>query len=406
MSALSRTRQPWRLLGDRNFGVFWLSQAVSGFGDQLTVIGLAALVWQLTGSGLLTALVVVVTTVPHALFGFFAGPIADALGRKRALIVCDLLRTIAVGLIPVALGLGLPLGVVFGLVLVATFCAALFTPTKLAMVPDLVASDAIGSGNSLIQISDRAIEIAGKAVAGVLYLAIGPSVFYVDSVTFLVSALLLSRLALAEQLSAPASFLGLLSDAGTGLRIISEKEVLATNLLFSLFAQVGLAVFNTLAPVYVFREFLAGPDAFGGAEAIYAAGVVVFGALMPNLMARRAKGGIVVSGFALYGSVLIGLAFVPRLEYAFPLFFLGGVANAIYIIPNITIYQEHTPAEFRGRVFSTRYALLNLVWLPVMVVSGALAETMSTALLIGIAGVFTLMVAIVGWRIPAIRDVR
>ena len=406
MSVHAPAARPWTLFSDRNFGLFWLSQTVSSFGDQLTVIALAALVWQMTHSSFYTALIIVATTIPHAVFGFFAGPVADGLGRKQTLVICDLVRMFAIGSIPPVLWLGLPLGVVFVLVLVATFCAALFAPTKLALLPDLVPAGAMASGNSFVQLSDRTVEIGGKVVAGFLFLALGTNLFYVDAFTFLVSALLLMRVTLRDAPTGLVSFRSVLADAGTGLRVIGENAVLAGNLFFSLLAQVSVAVLNTLTPVYLFREFAAGADAFGAAEAALAAGFVVFSIGMPALIARNMKGRLVIAGFAMYGLVLLGLSLVTRLEGAFALFFLAGIANTIFLIPNITIYQEHTPPEFRGRVFSTRYALLNLVWLPVMIVSGALAESMSTAVLIGIAGAFTLVVAIVGSFFRAVREVR
>lgn len=386
--------------------IFWLSQSVSSFGDQLTVIALAALVWQLTHSSFYTALVVISTTIPHAVFGFFAGPIADGLGRKRTLVLCDLVRTAVIGAIPVVIMLQLPLAAVFLLVLVATFCAALFMPTKLALVPDLVPVGAMAAGNSFVQLSDRTIEIAGKALAGILFLALGTNIFFLDAATFFISALLLMRIALDDRATALITFRSLFADAGTGLRIIGERAVLGSNLFFSLLAQVGVAVLNTLTPVYLFREFSAGADAFGVAEAALAAGFVLFSTVIPVLMMRTRKGRLVVGGFAMYGIVLLGLSLAPALEVAFLLFFLAGVANTIFLIPNITIYQEHTPAKMRGRVFSTRYALLNLVWLPVMVVSGVLAESISTSVLIGVAGAFTLLVAVAGAFVPSVRDVR
>lgn len=398
--------RPWSLLSGRNFTLFWLSQAISSFGDQLTVIALAALVWQLTHSSLFTALGVIVMTIPHAVFGFFAGPIADGVGRKRTLVACDVIRAIAVGAIPVVIWLQLPLAIVFLLVLIATFCAALFMPTKLALLPDLVPDGSLAAGNSFVQVSDRTIEIAGKALAGVLFLALGANIFFIDALTFVISALLLMRIALDDRPSGLVSFRSVLADAGTGLRVIGENAVLSANLFFSLLAQMSLAVVNTLTPVFLFREFAAGADAFGLAEAALAAGFVLFSLVMPGLIGRGRKGLLVIGGFALYGAVLIGLSLAPRLEIAFVLFFLAGVANTIFLIPNITIYQEHTPHDVRGRVFSTRYALLNLVWLPVMVVSGALAETISTGVLIGVAGAFTLLVALGGYFVRSVRDVR
>jgi len=394
------------LLNDRNFALFWVSQSVSGFGDQLTVIALAALVWNTTRSSLITALVVIVSTVPHAFFGFFAGPIADAFGRRRTLVACDLTRMVAVSAIPFAIMMNLPLVVLFAVVLIATFAAALFTPTKAALLPELLHESALARGNAFVQMSDRTIEIGGKAAAGILYLAIGPAIFFLDALTFLVSAVLLAQIRISDAASLTITLRGIFSDASTGLRVIGESVVLSANLVFSLAAQVSVAVANTLLPVFFFRELHAGPDAFGAAEAVLAAGIVLASLFAPALIERTNKGRLVVASFAVQGACLLALWMAPRLEVVFGLLFLGGCANAVYLISNVTIYQEQTRPEFRGRVFSTRYALLNLVWLPIMIVSGALAEHMSAAELIGIAGAFTLVVAITGSFIRSIRDVR
>ena len=88
----------WQPLRRRGFALLWTSQVVSGFGDRITLIGLAYLSWVVTGSTLVTALAVVVSTVPHAILGLFAGSFADAYGRRRAMVVCDVGRAIVVGL--------------------------------------------------------------------------------------------------------------------------------------------------------------------------------------------------------------------------------------------------------------------------------------------------------------------
>jgi len=84
---------------------------------------------------------------------------------------------------------------------------------------------------------------------------------------------------------------------------------------------------------------------------------------------------------------------------------IGGVANVVFYVPNVTLSQELTPPELRARVFGTRIALLNLSWLPVIVLSGALADAVSIPLLIAIAGLVTVVGAVVGAFIPIVRDV-
>jgi hypothetical protein len=87
------------------------------------------------------------------------------------------------------------------------------------------------------------------------------------------------------------------------------------------------------------------------------------------------------------------------------LFTITGVVNVVFYVPNVTLSQELTPPELRARVFGARIALLNLSWLPIIILSGALADAVGVSLLIAAAGLVTLAAAIVGTFIPIVRDV-
>jgi hypothetical protein len=123
-------------------------------------------------------------------------------------------------------------------------------------------------------------------------------------------------------------------------------------------------------------------------------------------MTQFRKGQLLVAGFGSYGALLILLGFAPSLLPAMVLFFLMGVANVIFVVPNITISQEITPPELRARVFGARAALLNLTWLPIIVISGALADRIDAGVLISVAGAVTLATTLVALRfIPAVSEV-
>ena len=92
-------------------------------------------------------------------------------------------------------------------------------------------------------------------------------------------------------------------------------------------------------------------------------------------------------------------------EVAVILFALGGIVNVLFYVPNVTISQELTPPDLRARVFGARIALLNITWLPIIVLSGALADAAGVAFLIAMAGVVTFAAALVGTLIPSVRDV-
>lgn len=392
-------------LGSPNFALFWSAQVISGFGDKITFFALAFVTWELTRSALFTVFAVVISTVPYALFGFVGGAIADALGHRRAMVASDLIRVAAIGLVPVSLALGAPLAVPYALVFVAALCSAVFSPARMGIVPDLVPATRLGASNSLVYASDRTVEIAGAVIAGVLVAVLGTAAFYVDAATFALSAILLMRIDLPDP---PARSLRpgmILAEAADGVRFLTSNVYLRANTIFSLLAQLCIPVLNGLTPVLIFREFARGPEELGVAEATLAAGAVLAGLALTPLFGRLRKGRLVIVGFAAYGLNLVAIAFAPTFEVSLIFFLIAGVTNVIFFVPNVTISQELAPPPLRARVFGARMALLNLTWLPIVVATGLLAEGLDVRLLIGIAGAFTIAVALGGTLSRSVRDV-
>ena len=398
-----------QLLRSPNFGPLWLAQVASRFGDPITLIALAYASYVRTHSALVTALAVVMATIPNALFGVFGGVISDAVGHRRAMISCDLARVVLVGSVPVTLALGRPLIVPYALVFAAAACGAIFNPARLALLPRIVEPRQLSSANALTYSSDRAVEVLGALAAGVLVATLGERAFYVDALTFLVSAALLLRVQVNEQ-ARPLHMATVGHEALEGLSFLWRHTVLRANTVFSLVCQLSLPVVASLAPSLIFQRFAGGnpelgASEFGIAEGAIAVGAVASGVLVSPQLNRLGKGRLLLAGFAVYGVVLVALALAPTFEIAVLLFALGGMVNALFYVANVTLSQELTPPDLRARVFGARIALLNLTWLPVIVLSGALADVVGVSLLIAVAGVVTLVGAVVGAFVPIVRDV-
>ncbi|MEO8632372.1 MAG: MFS transporter [Chloroflexota bacterium] len=396
-------------LRSTNFALFWLAQVISRFGDPITLIALTFVTYRATGSALLTALAVVITSIPYALFSLFGGAIADALGARRAMLWCDVLRVFLIGAVPLLLAAGAPLAVAFFLVFLSGICGAIFNPARVAIVPALLTPERLPAGNSLVYGSDRAVEIGGALAAGVLVATFGEGAFYADALTFALAALLLSRVVITET-SRPVTLGRVWQDGLEGLRFVRRTAVVWSNTVFSLAAQMALPVVNGLTPVLIIRRFaggdaIAGAALFGGAEAALAFGAVLGSAFFPRFMARYRKGHLLIAGFAAWGTVAGLIAIAPSFTVALGLFGLLGAANVIFYVPTVTILQEATPSEIRARVFGARIALTNLSWLPLIFVSGVLGDAIGVHVLIAVAGLVTVATAVIASFIPAIRDV-
>jgi MFS family permease len=393
-----------------NFAYFWMGQAISRFGDPITLIALTYVTYRATQSALLTALAVLTATIPNALFGFFGGAVADAIGHRRVMLWCDIVRAIVLAVVPLLIAIDAPLAVVFAAVLVSGLCAAIFNPARIALVPTLLDEGQLARANSVVYATDRAVEIAGGLAGGLLVATIGSSAFYVDAITFALSAMLLSRVVVRESTRHRITWPRLFADAREGLRILRQSAVLWSNTVFSLAAQISTPIFNGLTPAFVIQRFAGNDPAvgavqFGISEAAIASGAVLGSAVLPRYVASVKKGRLLIVGFAATGSVIVLIALAPSFPAAVVLFALLGVANVAFYVPNVTILQEKTAPETRASVFGARIALVNLSWLPLIFVSGALADVFGPAILIGVAGALTLATALIGTRFRAVYDV-
>jgi MFS family permease len=395
-------------LRSANFAFFWLAQAISRFGDPITSIALFYVTYRLTGSAFLAAVAGGISILPNVV-GFVGGAVADALGPRRAMFWCDVMRVGVVTLIPVLLAVDAPLVFIFALALIAGMGGAIFNPARGALVPALLTKEKLAQGNSLVFATDKAVEIGGTLAAGALIVTVGDGAFYVDALTFALSAVLLARVVVVEQIR-PITWSALGQSAGDGVRFIRTNATVWANTVFSLFAQVANPLVNTLTPILLTRRFagndaVAGAVLFAGSEAAIALGAVVGSAILPRFLERVPKGRSLLFGFGVTGLLIVLIALSPDYTASLVLFVILGFVNVLSFVPTVTILQEATPQAMIARVFGARIAMTNLTWVVIALVGAVLADPVGVALLLALAGSVTLATAIGAVFVPAIRDV-
>jgi hypothetical protein len=89
-----------KLLQDRRVSALLAAEVVSSIGTQMTWLALPWFVLTTTGSPQRMTYVIIAEVVPLAVFGFAGGAIADRLGNRRTMLVCDLARVPLMAAIP------------------------------------------------------------------------------------------------------------------------------------------------------------------------------------------------------------------------------------------------------------------------------------------------------------------
>ena len=399
-----------RLATNGAFSAMWLGQVISSLGDRVHQIALVFLVARATnGSPLALGLIFAAMTVPTVLVGPVAGALVDRWDRKWVMVGSDLLRAGLVMAIPAAAVLNV--GIVFGLVFLLAVASSFFRPARVAALPQVVPDEDLLTANSAMWVADTVTDLAGYGLGGLFVAFLGSALsvaFWIDGASYLASALLVAAVAIPRVVPAAGGGApSLRAELAAGWRFLRAETVLFATTIQASIAEYGLGALTALSPLLVAALPLGGtdaPTAYGFFEMAMGAGLLGGGIVLGGLATRIPKGRSIVAGFIALGLALIGLAATGSLVLALVFAGVVGVANVVFVVPSQTIFQQRTPASMLGRVISIRLAMVNATLAVAMATSGLLAQLFGLHAVLAACGILTLVAALAGLGIRAIRD--
>lgn len=202
------------------FLTLWAASAVSDVGSQVSALALpliaaltlGATAWQM---GLLSA----AGSAPVLLVGLFAGVWVDRRRRQPVLIATDLGRAVLLSTVPLASALGvLRIELLYVVTLLAGTLTMLFGVAHMSFVPSLVERERLVEGNSKLEATTSAAQVAGPGLGGVLVGLLGaPLAVLVDALSFVGSALFIAQIRVSEPSPVVAAERGVLAEIGEGV---------------------------------------------------------------------------------------------------------------------------------------------------------------------------------------------
>jgi MFS family permease len=348
---------------DRDYRLLWSGQVVSGMGNQVTRLALPFQVYTLTHSTLAIAALTFAQLVPILAFALAAGSLADAIDRRRLLLLTQTgLLLCSLALVGLALTGNPPLPVLFAVAFVAAGLSAVDQPARGSSVPRLVPPERLPAALALNQLNFQTASIVGPAVGGILIATVGlVGAYLVDVITFFASfvALLAMR---------PLPPLG--QTMRPGLRAIREgldfalrHRVILASFVIDLNAMI-LAMPVALFPAIALDVFRVGPVGLGLLASAPAAGAFI-GAILSGWVSRvRRVGRAVIVFVAIWGLAMsaFGLTTLATahgfgaVAWTFPvalvMLAIAGAADVFSAVFRSTIFQLETPDALRGRVTS------------------------------------------------------
>ncbi len=364
-------------LQERDFARLWLGQMVSNAGDWVNYVALTALVWNLTGSAWMVALLRACHAVPLLLLGPFSGVFVDRWNRKITLVVVDLLRAGLVLLFPLVHDVTAILLITLAFNVVATF----FSPAKNALIPHIVSRERLLAANSLSSTTQNMAMVVGPALGGIILASGGMAApFYFDSATFVFSAIAISSMAVEGASPRETGHRdSARQELAEGLRFATSHPTVRTALLLEMGMMMGWGSINVLAVVIAEKLLAGGPTEYGLLLTAVGLGSLV-GALMAGGIGNRiGLRRFFPLGFIVTALAIAGLAGSKLLLPAAAGYFFAGVGRMAVEVAATTMYQKAVPDSLRGRVFSLRHMVTHLVVLVANQLAGFFTDAASIA---------------------------
>ena len=390
------------------FWRLWTAGTISNLGDGVDLAALPLLAASLTRDPRLVAGMGVAFTLPWLLFALPAGAIVDRLDRRRV----DVPGELGAGR---ARGLHRALGR-YGLRPASGSCTpwpwrwgsarrCSTTPSQ-AMLPAIVHPSLLEVANGRQYAAEVvANTFVGPPLGGVLFAAAASVPFWLDSGSFLISALLIASLAgsfrpaprPAGPGGTPAPRRSLRQDIAEGVHWLRRHRLLRT--LALLLGAMNFASWLGMSTAVLFAQEILGLDdrGFGLLLAGMAVGGVIGGVFGPRIAAALGPGPALVMSIAAIGFSEAAVGLMSNAWAVAGLFWISGLFVPVWNIITVSLRQQIVPDHLLGRVNSV-YRFLGWGLQPLGALAGGLlanAYGLRVPFLVG--GAVTAVCLVLAW---------
>src|SRR5215218_1540995 len=291
-------------LRHRDFRLLWLGQIVSVTGSQMQFVAINWHVYLLTKSAFALGLVGLFRGVPIIVCSLAGGVVADAVDRKRLMIVTQTVMLTSAALLTVGTVGGLEsVWPIYILSAFASAASAFDIPARQALPPTLVPAEDFPNAVSLGIAVFNVATIGGPAVAGFLLAESGPAVIYgINAISFLavIAALIAMRASGKPELQIERRDAPSLAALKEGLRFVWHTPIIVQTMTLD-FAATFFASATLLLPIFAQERLHVGARGYGFLAAAPAIGSVLTALVMARMGSFRKQGRLVVASVAVFG---------------------------------------------------------------------------------------------------------
>ena len=401
----------------RNWRRLWAADAVSSLGDGAYAAAIPLLAVYFTRSPAQVAGVATAASLPWLLCSLHAGVLADRYDRRRLMSIAQTVQAIAVGL--AAIVAIIPDGRIW-MIYVTSFALGaaetVFSNAAQSMLPTVVATAHLEAANGRQYATETVTQqFIGPPLGSLLFAAALPATrslpFWLDALSFAVSALLIARIRIAPTAaSAPADIAAAIPadraavavfatggtgaaggeptpsapsprstmrhDIAEGLRWLVHHRLLRTLAILLAVTNMAGQIANSTFVLFATQQLHVGTRGFGVLLAASAIGGVVGGLASRRIVARLGTRRAIITGATIGAASAAVVGLLARDAYVMIACLAASAFSAtVWNVATVSMRQRIIPDRIRGRVNSV-YRLAGWGSLPIgAAIGGAIATS-------------------------------
>jgi MFS family permease len=344
-------------LQHRNFRLLWGGQLVSMAGSMMQN---TALLWHVASiveperRGVALGLVGLVRILPIIVFSLISGVVADAMDRRRLMLVTQWgMALCAAGLAALEFAGVRLLWPVYALAAVSAAFGTFDGPARQSLTATLVPREHLPNAISLMTIMFQFASVAGPAAGGIVIATSGVAWCYVaNALSFLcVIAAIVAMRDVPEPAREQRPEVSWAA-AREGLEFVFRTPLIRSTMLLDFFATF-FASAMALLPMVATDLLHVGAQGYGWLSAAPSVGAAIAGLVMTPIAGRiRRRGAVLLWAVAVYGLATIGFGLTRDFAVAFACLAVTGAADNVSMVIRNIIRQLSTPDHIRGRMTS------------------------------------------------------
>jgi predicted MFS family arabinose efflux permease len=300
-----------------------------------------------------TGLLSAAQSLPFLILSIPAGVLADRMRRRRLMVTAELLRAVALLLLPVLLAAGMLtlnlLALLGALIATGTVVYSVAAP---ALVPALVDRADFAVANTRLELARSLAFAAGPSLGGLLVSALGGGMAFVMAAVLSLAACV-CMIGIPDPKRPITTRRPIIVDLRDGLSFVRSQPLLLAVMATSVVWSVSWFVLNAIWVLFAVRRL--GLDGTGVGLTLGALGCGMLGSAVvaPMVMRMVPVGRFITFGpvFSLLGMCLLaGSEVRPGLILPILGFFSFGFGITSWTIGNTTLRQALTPPALLGRV--------------------------------------------------------